>query len=201
MTGNKKSNRLKRHPKWSVAIVIIVILVIIGSIGGNNTTNQTSTKTTSNTSTSSSSKSAPASTTAMPKINQQANDGKLGFTITSFKCGVSEISQPDNTDYTDSTGAPYCLMNVSVKGVSTVSQNFDSSSQYVLDSGGKQYSVDSDATITANASSSTCMEYPTVNPGVTLTCTLAFDIPSSATPSVAVLHDSSASDGVKVSLK
>lgn len=200
MSDSKKPNWVKRHPKWSVAIGIAVVLFIIGTVNGDKT-NQTNANTASNASSSTSTKSAPASSAVTPKLNQQANDGKLGFTITSLQCGVNEISQPDNTDYTDSTGAPYCLMNLSVKGVSTVSQDFDSSSQYVLDSNGKQYSVDSDATITANNTSNNCMTYPTVNPGVTITCTLAFDIPSGVTPSVAVLHDSSASDGVKVSLK
>ena len=198
MSDKKKPKWIKRHPKWSAVIGIFVLLLIIGAVSGGGNTNKSTTATISS---SSSAKPTANASAAMPKINQQANDGKLGFTVTSLQCGVSEISQPDDTDFTDSTGAPYCLMNLSIKGVSTVSQSFDSSSQYVLDSTGKQYSVDSDATIAANATSNNCMEFPTVNPGVTLTCTLAFDIPAGATPTTAVFHDSAASGGVKVSLK
>jgi len=92
-------------------------------------------------------------------------------------------------------------MNLSVKDISTVAQSFDSSSQYVYDGSGKQYSLDSTATIAANPTSSQFMEFPTINPGVTLTGVLAFDVPSGTTPTYATLHDSALSNGVKVDLQ
>ncbi len=185
-------------------LTLIGALVILGIIGAASS----GSKNTTGTSTPASNSSAPtqksttsAQTASMPKINQQANDGKFGFTITSFQCDVTQIEQPDDTSYVVTAGNPYCEMNLSIKGISTVAQTFDSSSQYLYSSSGTQYSSDSTATIAANNSSSQCMLDPTVNPGVTITCTLVFDVPASVTPTYAMLHDSSGSNGVKVSLK
>ena len=49
--------------------------------------------------------------------------------------------------------------------------------------------------------SSTFIEDPTVNPGVTISGTLVFDVPASVTPVYAMLHDSELSNGVKASLQ
>lgn len=196
---DKGGNWFGKHKVLTVVGGLVVLIIIGAAIGGSNNKNtSTNSSTASNTSASTKSTATTAST---PTLNQQANDGKFGFTITSFQCNVSQIEQPDNTDYVVTAGAPYCEMNLSVKDVSTVAQTFDSDSQYVYGSGGNQYSVDDTATIAANDSSSNCMEEPTVNPGVTITCTLAFDVPGGVTPSYAMLHDSSLSNGVKVSLQ
>ena len=195
MRDSKRQNWVKRHKVLTGVIALFVLIGVIGSIASSKDPSQSSSATTS-----SNSSNAAAANSKIPKVNQQANDGKLGFTVTSFRCGIGEISQPDNTDYTDTAGAPYCQMDVSIKGIDDVSQTFDSESQYVLDASGKQYTSDSTATIAANNSNSNCMLNPTVNPGVTLTCALIFDVPAKSNPTVAVLHDSAASGGVKVSL-
>ncbi|HUD06023.1 MAG TPA: DUF4352 domain-containing protein [Candidatus Saccharimonadales bacterium] len=194
---DKSGNWFGRHKILTVIGGLVVLIIIGAAIGGNKKT-PSSNQAASNTSSSTKSTATTAST---PTLNQQANDGKFGFTITSFQCNVSQIEQPDDTDYVVTAGAPYCEMNLSVKDVSTVAQTFDSDSQYVYGPSGNQYSVDDTATIAANNTSSNCMEDPTVNPGVTITCTLAFDVPGSVTPSYAMLHDSSLSNGVKVNLQ
>lgn len=203
--SSKKGNWFKRHKIWTVVIALVIIGIIGASTNGNNNQNTSSgnsTDTSTKTTTTNSSSTAQSTSSSTPGLNQQANDGKFGFTVTSFQCGVTEIDQPGDTDGIDSTaqGAPYCEMNVSVKGISTVSQDFNDDAQYVYDTSNKQYSVDDDATIDANNANNNCMELPTVNPGVTITCTLVFDVPASAHISYAMLHDSEASDGVKVNL-
>jgi hypothetical protein len=187
----------KRFWVWAGVFAALCVLAAIGNSGSNTPTTNAS----SNSNNTSTSSNKPASTASTPKIGQGADDGKLGFTVTSFKCGIPEIDQPGDTDGIDSTtsGAPYCEMNLSVKGVSNVAQDFDDDSQYVYASG-KQYSVDDDATIDANNVNSNCMEDPTINPGTSVTCVLVFDVPKAVTPTYAMLHDSAASDGVKVSL-
>jgi hypothetical protein len=197
MSNNKSGNWFARHKVLTGFLAIVTIIIIGVSIG-----NGSGTKTSNSSPTASTSGSKSASSTGtLAKINQPANDGKLQFTITSFQCGVSQIEQPDDTDYVVTQGAPYCVMNLSVKNISNQSQTFDSSSQYVYDAGSKQYSVDSTATIGANPTSSQFMELPTVNPGVSLSGILVFDIPAGVTPTSATLHDSSLSNGVKVSLQ
>lgn len=198
MKDNKQKNWFKKHK----ILTVIGVLIVIGIIGAATSSNKTpnTTANTTNTSSSSSSSSATATSTALPKINQQANDGKFGFTITSLQCGVTQIIQSDNQYDVATPQGQYCEVSLTVKNISTVSQTFDDSSQYLYDSSNKQYSDDSNGTIAANPSSSQFMDLPTVNPGVSISGVLAFDIPKGVTPTYAMLHDSSASDGVKVSL-
>lgn len=197
---SEKKNWFKRHKVWTTVIVILLVIGFIGAVTDNNAPQTANSAPTSSPSTSNSNKPVTTTSSVTPKLNEQANDGKLGFTVTNLKCGVNEISQPDTPDYTDTTGAPYCAMGISVKGISNVSQSFDSSSQYIYDTSGKQYSVDDTATIAANKSSNNCMMNPTVNPGVTITCTLVYDVPANESISYGMYHDSAASNGVKVSL-
>lgn len=192
----KQKNWFLRH-KVLTAILVLAVLGIIGAAGNSNNAPTNS----ANTGTSKSATNSPSSTVSTPQIGQPADDGKLEFTINSSQCGVSQIEQPDDTSEVSTAGAPYCVLNLSVKNISNVGQTFDDSSQYLYDASGKQYSEDSSATIDANPVSSQFMEYPTVNPGVTLTGVVAFDIPSGTTPTYAMLHDSVASNGVKVNLQ
>ena len=198
MKDNKQKNWFKKH-KILTVIGVLMVIGIIGAATSNNKTPSTAASTTNTSSNSNSSSSSTASST-IPKINQQANDGKFGFTVTAFQCGVTQIIQSDNQYEVASPQGQYCEMSLTVKNISTVSQTFDDSSQYIYDSSNKQYSDDSNGTIAANPSSSQFMDLPTVNPGVSISGVLAFDIPKGVTPTYAMLHDSSASDGVKVSL-
>jgi hypothetical protein len=208
MTDQQKQlNWFKRHKILTGLLAFILLIFILEAIGGKNQNTPTTTASTNTAANTKTSSKATTTTTQAtdntPGLNQQANDGKLGFTVTSIQCGLKEIDQQSDTDGLESTtqGSPYCEMNLTVKGVSTVAQDFDDDAQYIYSANGTQYSVDDDATIDANDASSNCMEDPTVNPGTTITCTLAFDVPSGVTPTYAMLHDSELSGGVKVELQ
>ena len=194
-----KRNWFKRHK----VLTVIVALVILGIIGASTSgsKNNTTTSNSSTTTSTSSSKTAATTTASTPGLNQEADDGDFGFTVTSFQCGQSTLTQPDDTYVTSTAQGQFCVMNLNIKNIKSQPQSFDDSAQYVYDNTGKQYSDSSDATITANASGSQCSILPTVNPGNTLTCIVAFDVPKGVTPTYAMLHDSSASNGVKVSLQ
>jgi hypothetical protein len=79
------------------------------------------------------------------------------------------------------------------------SQTLDSTSQYLYDSSNKKYSSDSEATIDVSPTDNTF--FNPINPGNTVSGTIVFDIPKGVTPTVAELHDSALSGGVKVSLQ
>ena len=214
--GEPKMQSFKLHksqkPKRPLGVRILLWIVgafiligILGAIGSSNSklpsaTNAATTTTNAAATNSPSTANAPATTAG---LNQQANDGKLGFTVTKLQCNVYAITQPGDTyGYATTTkGNPYCVVNLSVKGVSNAAQTFEADSQYLYSSSGTQYSLDSDATIDENASGDNCMLDPTVNPGVSITCSLVFDIPAGVTPTYAMLHDSSLSGGVKVNLQ
>ena len=197
--SDKKSNWFARHKILTVIGVLVLLAIIGGASSGGNKTNN-------NSSANSSTGSKTAATTtnnnaATPKINQPANDGKFQFTITSFTCGETQVTQPDAPDITSQAQGQFCSMGLTVKNIGSVAQDFDASSQFIFDSTAKQYSYSSDATITANPTSSQFPVLETVNPGNSVSGTVVFDIPKGVTPTTATLHDSSASGGVKVSLQ
>ncbi len=200
MSKDKSNKNWFAKHKVLTVIGVLVILAIIGAAsGGSKSTNNKS----ANATTSSSSNSSVSTQTAAatPKLNQPANDGKFQFTITSFSCGQTQITQPDNSYSTSQAQGQFCQMNLNIKNIGTVAQNFDDSSQYVYDSNNKQYSASSDGTITANPSSSQFATLENVNPGVSISGIVVFDVPKSVTPVYAMLHDSGASNGVKVNLQ
>lgn len=201
-----KSNKswFGRHKILSVlgAIVIIIIIAAIASGGKNktgssNAADNSGSSAAKNTAKTSGSGSSAAAT---PKLNQPADDGKFQFTVTGFTCGQTQVANPDDTDLVVNAKGQYCLMQLTVKNIGSQSQNFDASSQYVYDASNTQYSSDTEATDTIEGSSQFA-DFPSLNPGVSITGTIVFDVPTTVTPTTATLHDSSLSNGVKVNLQ
>jgi hypothetical protein len=190
MSKDKTGNWFKRHKVLTV-IGVLVLLVIIGSAaGGGSKKNTTASKT--------STSSSAATAAAMPKLNQPANDGKFQFTVTSIQCGKPSVSSPDGY-ITKTAQGQYCLLNITANNIGDQSQTLDSSSQYLYDSSNKKYSSDSEASIDISPTDNTF--FNPINPGNTVSGTVVFDIPKGVTPTVAELHDSAFSGGVKVSLQ
>lgn len=190
----KKLNWFAKH-KIITGILAAIILISIGSAMGSSS--DSNSPTASKTASKAATGSQPLAT---PGLNQEADDGDFGFTVTAFQCGQATLAQPDNTDWTTTAQGQFCTMSLTIKNIKNAAQTFDDSSQYVFSYSGTQYSSSNDGTITANPSGSNCMMYASINPGNTLNCVIAFDVPKDVTPAYAILHDSSASNGVKVNL-
>jgi len=150
------------------------------------------------------SQSARSSEAAIPPrttgLNQPADDGKFRFVATAFACGRTYLVNDNEFENAHAQGQ-WCLLSLSYSNIGTEAQTFETSSQYVYDASGKQYSADTSGTIAANPSSSQCVTYQQINPGVSSSCVVAFDIPKGVVATYAMLHDSSVSDGVKVALQ
>jgi hypothetical protein len=196
----QKKGWVKRHKVWSSVIALLVLFMIIGASNSNKTTTNNASATTASKSGSKPTTSNTNTAPSTPKLNQVANDGKFAFTVTGFTCGETQITQPDNSYSTSQAQGQFCVMNLTVKNIGTVAQTFDAASQYVYDNSSKQYSYSSDASITANTSSNQFSVYESVNPGVTVSGIVVFDVPKGVTPIYAMLHDAGASNGVKVNL-
>ena len=189
MKDNKKQNIFKKHKVLTVIGVLVILAIIGGASSGSKSTGSTATKDTT------SSKSAM---TPMTKLNQPANDGKFQFTVTSVKCGQPSVSSADGY-ITKTAQGQYCLVNITANNIGDQSQTLDSTSQYLYDSSNKKYSSDDEATIDISPTDNTF--FNAINPGNTVSGTVVFDLPKGVTPTVAELHDSALSGGVKVSLQ
>lgn len=187
-----------------VAFVVIMaglvgIAVQYSRSGSTSATNQPSSDSASSASQSASS-SEPAKQPSTPGLNQPADDGKFRFVATAFTCGKTYLVNDNEFEDAHAQGQ-WCLLSLSYSNIGTEAQTFETSSQYVYDASGKQYSADLSGTIAANHSGNPCVSYQQINPGVSSSCVVAFDIPQGVMATYAMLHDSSVSDGVKVALQ
>jgi hypothetical protein len=135
-----------------------------------------------------------------PGLNHAADDGKFRFVVTVFKCGQTYLMNDNQFENATAQGQ-WCLMSLDYQNIGSEAQGFETSAQYVYDASGKQYSADTSGTMAANPSGSQCIAYQQVNPGVSSSCVVAFDVPKGMALTYATLHDSSFSGGVKVSLQ
>lgn len=131
-----------------------------------------------------------------PKIGEPARDGKFEFIVKSVSCGKPSVG----SDFTTKNAqGQFCLVNVSVKNIGNEAQSLFSSNQYVYNAENQKYSADDQATLYAAGSASTW--YSDINPGNSVEGVIVFDIPKDKTPTIAELHDSAFSGGVKIKLQ
>jgi Domain of unknown function (DUF4352) len=181
-------------------IIIGLIILFYGIDAISHISSSPSTSSTTSTTSNTTQAQQQPTTPTTPGINQPSRDGKFEFTATTFKCGVLQLAAPDNEYVTATAKGQFCTLSLNIKNIGDQAQTFDSSSQDIYDSSERQYSYDSGGTIAANPTNGQCI-YPSINPGVSISCTVAYDIPKTVVPTYAMLHDSSASNGVRVNLQ
>lgn len=188
-----KKNWFVRHKVWT-GILVVFVFIIIASAASNNS--NSGTKTNNNSGNSSQVSNSNSQGPTLATIGQPARDGKFEFTVSSIECGKPNVG----SDYLTKTAqGQYCLLHVKVTNIGNEKQSLFSSNQKLFDAANKQYSADDVATTYAAPQGSTW--YSDVNPGNSVEGAIVFDVPKGVTPTVAELHDSAFSGGVKVSLQ
>lgn len=188
--SKKDGNWFKRHKILTAILVIVVIAIAASASKGDQNTTQTDKG--SSTSTSNSDKKSEAQ---IAKLGEAARDGKFEFVVNSLECGKPNVG----SEYLTKTAqGQYCMLNVTVKNIGTEKQSMLSSDQKLLN-GEIEYSADDTATIYAAPNGSSW--YSEINPGNSVEGSIVFDIPKDVTPTIAELHDSAFSNGIKVNLQ
>jgi hypothetical protein len=189
-----KANWFKKHKILTGILIFITLVAIVSALGGGNNNTSTNSGTTDNKLASSSS--ADSESKKETGIGQPAQDGKFEFIVKSLQCGVESVG--DNPYLTKKAQGQYCLLDLTVKNIGNEKQSLFSSNQKLLN-GDVEYSADDTATLYASPDSSSW--YNDINPGNSVEGKIVFDVPKEVTPTVAELHDSAFSNGVKVSLQ
>lgn len=185
----KDGNWFKRHKILTVILAIVVIGVIASAAGGGG---KNKTNSTSNT------KDTAATSNQTAKIGETARDGKFEFVVKSIKCGEPSVTAAGG--YLSKTAqGQYCLADINVKNIGDKQQLFMESDQKLLNASNVEYSADSVATLYNSNNSDVFVNE--INPGNTVEGTIVYDIPKDQTPVTAELHDSSFSNGVKITLQ
>lgn len=88
---------------------------------------------------------------------------------------------------------------LTVKNIGNTARTYAAADQKLIDSGGREFSVDTDAMIKDSGEPGVVLRAD-INPGIQLDVGLIIDMPSDAKPARIMLHESSYSRGVIVSL-
>lgn len=132
------------------------------------------------------------------QIGQTVKDGDFAFVVHGISCGASAAAAVNDGGFGETVpaGAQECLVAMSVTDDKGTAQTFFDSNQYGYDAAGHQYSADSSGSLYLSNSN----DGTQVNPGITISAIVPFQIPSSVHLVKLDLHDSMFSGGVSVRL-
>jgi hypothetical protein len=184
----------------SVIGVLVVIIAISVAFSSNKQNGSPSAGTTSAPAASPAAASpaaAPASgPPATPGLGQVARDGDFAFVVKRKSCGAAAAAAvyAGGMGETVPAGAVECIFTIRVTDDKGTAQTFFDSNQYAYDAAGRQYSADTNASVYLAGD----VDATQVNPGITITARVPFQIPAGVRITTLVLHDSAFSGGVTV---
>lgn len=201
--AEQKKNWFKRHKILTGILVLIVLGIIINLAGGGNSSTQISSNSQNQDSEATkpqeelSKKEEPVKKEELASIGTAVRDGKFEFVVKSLECGKTSVGT--NQYLTKAPQGQFCLLNLTVKNIGNEAQSLLSSNQYLFNDAGQKYSADDTATMYNSPNGSSW--YNDINPGNSVEGAIVFDVPKDVVPTVAQLHDSAFSSGIKVNLK
>jgi Domain of unknown function (DUF4352) len=135
----------------------------------------------------------PETTNAAPAvgIGQEARDGNFVFTVTDVRPLAGDM-----------TGKGVGVL-FTVKNVGDTSQTYFATDQKLMDSEGRQFSVDTEAMVSGamnESSKKLAVLWTVINPDIQVDVATIFAMPEGAEPTLMVLHESAHSPGVTVNL-
>jgi hypothetical protein len=137
-------------------------------------------------------------TTQASQVDSTVKDGDFAFVVHDMTCGASAAAavNPDGMGEAVPAGAQECLVTMSVTDDKGNAQTFFADNQYAYDAAGHKFSADSNGAIFMNGSNDDTQ----VNPGITISAIVPFQIPQGDQIVRLELHDSAFSGGVAVHL-
>ncbi|MHB1210564.1 MAG: DUF4352 domain-containing protein [Acidimicrobiales bacterium] len=187
----------EKDAKAKVIFVIVAILALAIVIGSHSDHRSTPAVASSGRTSTAAARSNPTVPSA-PGIGQVAKDGDFAFVVKSVSCGAQAAAAVNAGGIGERvpTGAQECIVSMSVTNDKTQAQTFFDSNQYGYDAKGRQFSADSNGSIFLAGD----QDMDQINPGITVTARVPFQIPAGDTMVKIVLHDSAYSGGVTVRL-
>jgi hypothetical protein len=134
--------------------------------------------------------------TASPAVTAPGRDGGLQFAVAGMRCGVRRVG---TGDLAEAAAGEFCLVRVTVHNVGSDPQIVDGSAQQAVDTRGTRYRTDSDAEAYLDRRNAGFLD-DDINPGQTVTGTLAFDVPRRTRLAWAILHQSRTTPGTRLRL-
>ena len=142
--------------------------------------------------------SSPAGAEQAVSAGQVAYDGDFAFRYKGMLCGAQAANDVYNApDITGSkpAGTRECIIELKVTDDKSQAQTFFDSDQYAYDASGRQFTADDNGTYLTGDKDDT-----QINPDVSITALVPFNIPAGDQITRLVLHDSEFSGGVTVNI-
>ncbi len=138
-------------------------------------TNSTSTNSTASNSTASNSAQSSTPQNSLYKIGQTFKVGTLQYKVNSFK--MSKTIGDVANGFGDTANGIYYIVNLTVKNLGTSTVSLDASMFGLVDIKNDQYSASNTATMDANSGPNDDLMLSQLNPGVSMTSNLVYDVP------------------------
>lgn len=189
--------RRKRHTGRNVflslaGVVVLIIVIAVAASSGSGSGSPAATA-----STPAAQAEASSASAGTPGLGQPVSDGDFRFTVKDVTCGAAAAAAVEGTDGFGEkipAGAAECIVTMTVSNDKSQAQTFLDSAQYAYDQQGRKLSADtSGAAFLAGD-----QELTQLNPGITVTARVAFQIPSGDKIVRLELHDSLFSEGATV---
>jgi len=159
----------RRHPILTGLFVIIIVFIVIGAASGGSSKS------------SSSGSSTTASTqpqTQSGKVGQTVTDGDLAFTVQS----VDTAHTLGNSLSPQTAQGEYYILTVKIQNNGKSTDTIDSSDFTVIDSQGRTYNYSTDGqTAMEEADGATSFFLQQIQPSLSVTGKIVFDVPATAT--------------------
>lgn len=183
-----------------IVVVVIAILFAIGKCGGDDDDRASSTSSSSST-TSRPLAAAPsrAETMAEPTAapaGSAVRDGKFEFRVLTVT-RAAQAGDLSNPYMIAEAQGEFIIVTLSVQNIGDEPQAYFGSNQKLIDTSGREYGSDSEASMWMNQEGGIMSD---INPGNSIQVRAAFDVPPGTQPAELELHDSMFSGGVSVRL-
>ena len=126
-----------------------------------------------------------------PGIGDDAVDGQFTFVVESFECGKSEV---ENGIFKQTANGEFCVLDLTVTNTGDQGRHFLAGVQGLFSYTGGRLTPSNEATVTVNAD----VVNEEINPGLSISATVVFDIADPDDIEFAHLKDAPLSQGVKV---
>jgi len=133
-------------------------------------------------------------------LGTSVSDEGFNFIVNSFKCGEKEISTGDVVVSRATAQGQFCRLNITVTNSGDTTNRIRAYGQYLFNAKEQRFEYDAHATSVAAGNYIGAEINDDINPGNSVTADIVFDIPLNNTPSLAELHGSTESKGVRVNL-
>ncbi|MFD9663435.1 DUF4352 domain-containing protein [Rhodococcus sp. NPDC059968] len=136
-----------------------------------------------------------ATASAAHGFGTEVRDGKFAFVVTDMESGLSTIGR-ESSMFSEKAEGQFVVVHVDVTNISKQPQYYSSLNQVLVDEQGREFTNDSGAEFSLEGDDEGDGD---INPGITRSTRVVFDIPIGTVPVALEVHDSMFSNGARVS--